>query len=319
MEVPGRYKAVPLHDGTTFLLADAIAQIFRPEDSSITRMFGRTCKGAEEGRATVLTDGTVLLTGGKGDQTCAELFNPETQEFSSLEEMKSAHERHMAILLKDGRVLVAGGIEGVVGEQISHTKAEIFDPVTSSFSITGDLNLDRAALSGALLPSGKVIVIGGASVSPGIFTSRCNSEYYDPDTGTFTANSESSGCSESRLTWLGDELLITAESGKAHIYNPADDSFRRVGDMLSTWRKWHAATLLPSGEVLITGGRNSLESKLELATTEIFDPNTESFTAGEDMTRARFRHATFLNGDGHVLALGGQDQITMELFLPSNR
>jgi len=140
-----------------------------------------------------------------------------------------------------------------------------------------------------------VIVIGGASSSPGVYTSRCNPESFDPESGTFTLNSESTGCSDSGLTWIGDELLITSESGKAYIYNPAEDHFRRVGDM-SSWRKWHAATLLPNGNVSVRGGRDETKSKLELETTDIFDRNAEPFSPGEDMTRTRYRHATFLNG-----------------------
>ena len=68
----------------------------------------------------------------------------------------------------------------------------------------------------------------------------------------------------------------------------------------------HTATLLNDGKVLVTGGvTNDLYAGASLATTELYDPAANQWTAGPLMTAARRRHAATLLADGHVLVSGG--------------
>ena len=66
--------------------------------------------------ATLLTDGTVLVTGGHtarlegNEYASAELFNPATGTWTATVDMGVARRSHTATLLPDGTVLVAGGI-----------------------------------------------------------------------------------------------------------------------------------------------------------------------------------------------------------------
>jgi len=78
--------------------------------------------------------------------------------------------------------------------------------------------------------------------------------------------------------------------------------FRAVGPM-SSGRKGHVATLLPSGKVLVTGGADA--SGNALATAELFDPVSGNFTLTGNMTTARLRHTATLLADGKVLVAGG--------------
>jgi galactose oxidase-like protein len=78
--------------------------------------------------------------------------------------------------------------------------------------------------------------------------------------------------------------------------------FRPIGDM-PTPRYQHTATLLADGRVLIAGGR-SLQDPL-LATTELWDPATEAFTAGPSLVVPRFGHTATRLADGRVLIVGG--------------
>jgi NPCBM/NEW2 domain/Domain of unknown function (DUF1929) len=86
--------------------------------------------------ATILPDGTVLVTGGtSGDGfnneasavLSAELWNPNTNTFRTLSSMQVARIYHSTVVLQpDGRVLSMGG--GLGGGGINHPDAEYFNP-----------------------------------------------------------------------------------------------------------------------------------------------------------------------------------------------
>lgn len=84
------------------------------------------------------------------------------------------------------------------------------------------------------------------------------------------------------------------------IYDPALNTFRRVGNM-SVPRVSHSATLLPDGKVLIAGGYDGNY----LSSTEIFDPESETFTSGNDMKTSRMGHTTTILNNGKILFTGG--------------
>jgi MYXO-CTERM domain-containing protein len=82
-------------------------------------------------------------------------------------------------------------------------------------------------------------------------------------------------------------------------------------------RRYHAAALLPSGKVLVTGGDTN--NLVALSSTEIYDPSTGMFTGGGTMTAPRMMHAAVPLASGKVLLLGGFDSpnLTTEIYLSS--
>ena len=120
---------------------------------------------------------------------------------------------HTATLLPNGKVLVAGGFNSTD----FLTSAELYDPATGFWTVTGSLHDQaRATHTATLLPNGKVLVAGGLSA----------------------------GLS-------GTIYLDTAE-----IYDPPTALWTRT-DNLGTKRGSHTATLLPSGKVLVAGGQTT--------------------------------------------------------------
>jgi N-acetylneuraminic acid mutarotase len=70
----------------------------------------------------------------------------------------------------------------------------------------------------------------------------------------------------------------------------------------------HSATLLSNGEVLVSGGVNSIYTTINTATvsgSEIYNPNTGTWTATGSLNVSRASAATLLLQNGQVLAAGG--------------
>ena len=91
---------------------------------------------------------------------------------------------------------------------------------------------------------------------------------------------------------------------------------------MTTARQDQAATLLPDGRVLITGGRRPQGDGTTsgLASAELYDPATGTFGATGSMAAGRNGHSATLLQDGRVLVAGGSDGSTVltsaELYDP---
>lgn len=84
----------------------------------------------------------------------------------------------------------------------------------------------------------------------------------------------------------------------------ADPSWTTTGSMI-TARRYHAASMLSSGKVLLTGGSGT--SGIVTPTAELYDPASGTFAATGSMASARERHTTNLLASGKVLTAGGLD------------
>lgn len=112
-----------------------------------------------------------------------------------------------------------------------------------------------------------------------------------------------------RATRLADgRVLALDDAGTPEIFDPWWETFTPTGPML-TARSLYAATRLADGRVLITGGRAIDGAPLAtLASTELFDPVTQTFSEGPAMTEPRLSHTATLLADGRVLIAGGSGE-----------
>ncbi|HET8550682.1 MAG TPA: kelch repeat-containing protein [Bryobacteraceae bacterium] len=90
---------------------------------------------------------------------------------------------------------------------------------------------------------------------------------------------------------------------------------------MSTPRAGHTATLLHDGKVLVAGGWSYGFPTQLIASAELYDPGTGTFTTTGSMTTPRAGHTATLLPDGRVLIAGGrygaEVLATAELYDPS--
>jgi hypothetical protein len=98
--------------------------------------------------------------------------------FTAVGNMATERADHVAVLLPNGKVLIAGGASNA-GPMQALASAELYDPSTRMFTPTGNMSIPRACPSAVLLANGKVLIVGGAQ--------DLSAELYDPSAGTFSA------------------------------------------------------------------------------------------------------------------------------------
>src|SRR5258708_12048151 len=106
-------------------------------------------------------------------------------------------------------------------------------------------------------------------------------------------------------------------------------TFTVTGSM-STPRVGHTATLLTNGKVLMAGGGQAADPvqpvpypQRVLASAELYDPSSGTFTRTGDMTSPRIGHTATLLPDGRVLMAGGLNPSanapnSAELYYPAS-
>jgi len=215
-----------------------------------------------------------------------------------------------ATVLPDGKVLVSGS--GGALDPLS--SAELYEPTTGSWSATGNMNGVRTGHTATLLPDGKVLVAGGADrVGFGGRNALTTAELYDPASGAWTATGNlNEARSYHTATLLPDGRVLVVgglNSGgislpSAELYDPSNGTWTATGRLIDA-RVNHTATLLADGKVLVVGGNPTPESPAFLASAELYDPASGSWTATGGMIEARQGHFAALLRDGTVLVAGG--------------
>ena len=267
--------------------------------------------------AVVLSNGKVLVSGGLGASSVvlasAELYDPATGAWSSAGVLSVARYGHTATLLQSGKVLVTGGCT-VSNCSTDTAVSELYDPVSNSWSTTGNLNTARYSHTAVRLKTGKVLVIGGYA---GGISASC--ELYDPSTGTWSnAASTNSVRYLNSTTLLPDgKVLVTGGTpgrgplNSAELYDPSANTWTLTGTM--TQARWaHTATLLGDGTVLVAGGEGqaiscgkACTSYIPTAIAEIYNEAAGKFTKTASLSRAQASHTMTLLKTGRALAAGG--------------
>ena len=192
------------------------------------------------------------------------------KSWRSTASMHVARARHSTVLLPSGKVVVMGG-ERPDGTQIA--SVEVYDPATETWTEAADLPASRGNHTATMLNDGRILIVGGGGSS---------------------------------MVGVPPGLNVT---GTALLMDPSTLTVTAAGS-LKVARGHHQAALLPSGKVLVFGGatasaKPNTTKAPALASAEIYDPATDTWSNAGSMVSPRFAAASAVLKSGKVLVLGG--------------
>jgi hypothetical protein len=197
----------------------------------------------------VLADGRVLIMG----QETVEAVDLQSLRVTRLSETSPWMDSSSATLLRNGKVLVAGG--RVSGPPAA--EAWLFDPATARTVATGGLAAPRRKHAAVSLDDGRVLLIGGSGERDRRDKYRAL-EAYDQTTGRFMRVGETREARfkipDAAVRLTSGKVLVAGGAEYPELIDPADWSVQRVDVRLGATLNFSSAVALANGDVLVAGG-----------------------------------------------------------------
>lgn len=132
-----------------------------------------------------------------------------------------------AVLLDDGKVLIAGGTDD--GAHSYLNTAELYDPGTGRFQATGDMTVPRSVAGATRMAGGRVLVVGGEDLTDDRSDVQAlrTAETYDPKSGKFSPTGEMGDYREwptATLLANGKVLVTAGGTASSELYWPDSPS-----------------------------------------------------------------------------------------------
>lgn len=217
--------------------------------------------------------------------------------------MQTGRELNSQVRVAGGKVLSMGGVDS---NYTMLASAELFNPTSGTWTLTGSMLQAREYFTAVVLTNGKVLVSGGLGTSSIVLS---ESELYDPTTGVWTSAGSLSVARLGHTATLlsSGKVLVTGgctaydcstDTTVSELYDPTSNTWSRTGS-LNTARYFHTAVLLKTGKVLAIGGSPGMTS------CELYNPSAGTWSNAASTTTGRYLNTSTLLSDGKVLVAGG--------------
>ncbi|MCO5170020.1 MAG: kelch motif-containing protein [Planctomycetes bacterium] len=276
--------------------------------------------------ATLLGNGRVLIAGGLGVEvqnqfaalTTCFLFEPTTNTFTQTGAMPQGRGWHLATLLSNGEVLVAGGVDAQLS---TVTPSATYNPTTGQWTASGN---SAARSFGAMVTvGGQTVIVGGCELGQNngqlAITGLPNPivERYDVQARTFGQGPTNVGhrlyysaavSSGGRALFAGGQGVNgqnLALADTTEYYDPQQNDFVQ-GPQLNEGRdSAEIAEIGGSADMLIVGGLDDQGGPM--ASAEIYQFTTNTIVGTTNMANPRVDHKVVTLLDGRILVIGGAD------------
>jgi len=316
-QVAGRreHTATLLGDGTILVVgggsrggyATTVAERYDPR-TGLWHDAGRLRAARRDHTASLLPDGSVLIVGGVGDGfwpwqqwhglAIVERYQPTTNRWTTVAPLPMATTDHSAVVLADGRVLVAGGRDQDAVPYRESAAVWRYDPAQDRWEALAPLQIPRFRGTGVTLADGRAMVAGGTG--PINTDAERTAEVYDPQSGTWQRSPLLP------LTFIGqqaaalaDGRVLVVRADKSVLYDPQRDAWYPAA-AVSAFAFGGTLTALPDGRALLVGGL--IEGRYD------FTPDRWQLV---QRAISRTGQTATLLSDGRVVLIGGQDSATI--------
>jgi hypothetical protein len=290
------------------------------------------CSGLEQ-----MADGRILVVGGHISahvgQPVANVFDPSSESWTIMANMAYPRWYPSATTLPDGRLIVTSGESNC--DDCDVKIQEIYDPSANSWSQLNNAQFFFNYYPHVyVLPDGRLLVAATAE-TPVV------SEVLDLNALTWTGVGGAAVDGGSSVMYLPGMILKVGTSvnpdggllpsvATAYVIDMTQSSpvWRQVASMAFT-RTYHNTTLLPDGNVLVTGGGTTTDATgvaNAILPAELWSPDGQTWTTLASMNAPRLYHSeALLLPDGRIAVSGGgrfsddtevTDQFSAELFAP---
>ena len=305
------------------------AEIFEVE-SGIFKPAGNMDLSRQNHTSTLLVNGKIIIVGGGGTDrvlNTTEFFDPELKRWlvdGSLgswyfaNNLHQSRTNHTATLLPDGKILVTGGHtknlalgeNARLGKTVVLKSAEIYDPISKTWTATAEMNTERSDHKAILINGDKVLVSGGYFLKKSDSENKrtmeviSTAEIYNPTTEVWTTVTDMQIPRQrhSMITLPDNRILVSGGDsgqdalGSAEIYDPDSNTWKLTANMLYQ-RSFPVMVKIPDNKIMVFGGAEG--------TSEIFDTATEKWTETGLMSTRITRSAVTTLADGRIISAGG--------------
>jgi hypothetical protein len=305
-----RPSLVVLKDGRVFAYGngeDSRGALWSPKTNGWTAT-ATSKRPRGESEASLLPDGTVLVTGGvhipKGHYVLrsSERYDPKTDRWTDAGNTGAQRRGHTHTTLDDGRIAIVGGVGG--GFAAPTRAIHAYDPKTGKYTPHAELGVGRSFHATHRLGGDTLLVVGGQD-KEGPLKSI---EVCDAGAKRCRLMPRPVARDRAALSTLNQgDVLITGgltqrtNSASEVIYNPGKGVFKPTGSMAKR-RNGHTLTNLADGRVLAIGGE-----KGAAGSAEVYDPKAKAWAKAPAPDHGRHGHATVRLNEGTILIVGGVD------------
>ncbi|WP_028926216.1 Kelch repeat-containing protein [Pseudonocardia acaciae] len=283
--------------------------------------------------AVLLTTTTkkVLLVGGADGRSAAldqaVRYDTAEKKWSPAGKLQTARRLHTATVLKDGNVLVAGGIGGPSPASPALATAEVYNPATNAWETVGSMNEGRYGHC-AVLVGDQVLVAGGtAKRSDDTVKALTSVETYDPAAKKWTTVKPMTDArtghtavafKDGRVLVCGGTVPIARGADAAlafcELYNPTSKAWTTTANLPEP-RARHQALALSDTTALVIGGSapgapgDGRFDPFTSLTAELYNLNNGTWTTLSTRPGGRGFHRAVALGSGKVLVIGGTGEV----------
>jgi hypothetical protein len=287
-----------------------------------------------------LPNGEVMTVGGYGGLTTGNtgivdtaIFNPATGTWTRVANMHDPRWYPSVTELANGDYVAISG-NSTTSDTWADTP-EVYDPTTNTWTLlskvsTSEVHEEEYPFS-YLAPNGNVFTIGPSEdVS---YELNVENQTWAPVGGTSgITNGSSIMYRPGKILYSGGAPSVTsttaATAGTSIIdLSEATPKWQQIAPMHNA-RVYHTLTMLANGEVLAIGGEPTSDQEIVTSgvlPTEIWNPNTETWSPAAPIAAARNYHSTAIlmpngtvlsAGGGHPNGLGDPGEFSAQIYSP---